>query len=39
LYPRINKSEMFNYFVKFKLLVEKQFFTGIKHLQTGNGSE
>jgi hypothetical protein len=25
LYPIINKSEVFNYFVKFKLLVEKQF--------------
>ena len=39
LYPIINKSEVFNYFVKFKLLVEKLFSTSIKQLQTDNGGE
>jgi transposase InsO family protein len=34
LYPIINESEVFNYFVKFKLLVEKQLSTSIKQLQT-----
>jgi len=39
LYPLINKSEVFSYFVKFKLLVEKQFSTSIKQFQTDNGGE
>jgi hypothetical protein len=39
LYPLINKSEVFTYFVKFKLFVEKQFSTSIKQLQTDNGGE
>jgi hypothetical protein len=30
LYPLSNKSEVFNHFVKFKLLVEKKFSTSIK---------
>jgi hypothetical protein len=39
LYPLINKSEVFNSFVKFKLFVEKQFSTIIKQFQTDNGGE
>jgi hypothetical protein len=35
LYSLINKSEVFNYFVKFKLFVEKQVSASIKQLQTG----
>lgn len=37
--PLINKSEVFNSFVKFKLFVEKQFSTVIKQFQTDNGGE
>jgi len=39
LYPIINKSDVFNYFVKFKLLAEKQFLTPIKQFQSDNGGE
>jgi transposase InsO family protein len=39
LYPVINKSDVFNCFVKFKLLAEKQFSTPIKQFQRDNGGE
>jgi transposase InsO family protein len=39
LYPIANKSNVFNSFVQFRLLVEKQFSSPIKCLQTDNGRE
>jgi hypothetical protein len=39
LYPIINKSDIFQCFVKFKLLVEKQFSAVIKQFQSDNGGE
>jgi transposase InsO family protein len=39
LYPIINKSSVFQCFVKFKLLAEKQFSADIKQLQSDNGGE
>jgi hypothetical protein len=38
-YPLYNKSEVFDQFVKFKLLVENQFSTTIKQLQSDGGGE
>jgi transposase InsO family protein len=39
LYPIANKSNVFNSFVQFRLLVEKKFSSPIKCLQTDNGGE
>jgi len=39
LYPILNKSEVYPYFVKFKLLVENMFSTKIKQFQFDNGGE
>jgi transposase InsO family protein len=39
LYPILNKSELFQCFVKFKLLVENLFTTKIKQFQSDNGGE
>jgi hypothetical protein len=39
LYPILNKSDVFQCFIKFKLLVEKQFSREIKQIQTDNGGE
>jgi len=39
IYPLHTKSETFDAFVKFKLLVENQFTTTIKQLQSGGGGE
>jgi transposase InsO family protein len=39
LYPILNKSEVYQCFVKFKLLVENQFGTKIKQFQSDNGGE
>jgi len=39
LYPIANKSDVFNFFVQFRLLVEKKFSSFIKRLQTYNGGE
>ena len=38
-YPLYNKSEVFDHFVKFKLLVGNQFSTTIKQLQSDGGGE
>jgi hypothetical protein len=37
LYPIMNKNEIFQCFIKFKLLVENLFSTTIKYFQTDNG--
>jgi hypothetical protein len=39
LYPIMNKSEVFQCFIKFKFLVENLFSTTIKYFQTDNGGE
>jgi hypothetical protein len=39
LYPLYNKSDAYECFVKFKLLVENQFSTSIKQLQSDGGGE
>jgi hypothetical protein len=39
LVPLVSKSQVFSSFVKFKLLVEKQFNTSIKQFQSDNGGE
>jgi hypothetical protein len=39
LYPLKTKSEVYECFVKFKLLVEKQFSSSIKQLQSDGGGE
>jgi hypothetical protein len=39
LYPIINKSDVFQCFLKFKFLVEKQFSAIIKQFQSDNGGE
>jgi hypothetical protein len=39
IYPLYNKSEVFDSFVKFKLLVENQFSSKIKQLQSDGGGE
>jgi hypothetical protein len=39
LYPLINKSDVYQCFVKFTLLVENLFSSKIKQLQTDNGGE
>jgi len=39
IYPLHHKSKVFENFVKFKLLVEKQFSTQIKQLQSDGGGE
>jgi hypothetical protein len=39
IYPLHNKSEMFANFVKFKLLVENQFSSKIKQIQSDGGGE
>lgn len=39
LYPIANKFDVFNSFIRFRLLVEKQFAYPIKRLQTDNGGE
>jgi transposase InsO family protein len=39
LYPILNKSEVYQCFVTFKLLVENQFDTKIKQFQSDNGGE
>lgn len=39
IYPFHNKSETFDTFVKFKLLVENKFSTKIKQLQSNGGGE
>jgi hypothetical protein len=39
IYPLHTKAEMFETFVKFKLLVENSFTTKIKHLQSDGGGE
>jgi transposase InsO family protein len=39
LYPLLNKSDVYQCFVKFTLLVENLFSSKIKQLQTNNGGE
>jgi hypothetical protein len=39
IYPLHNKSKVFEHFVKFKLLVENQFTSNIKQLQSDGGGE
>jgi transposase InsO family protein len=39
LYPLHTKSEVYECFIKFKLLVEKQFSSSIKQLQSDGGGE
>jgi hypothetical protein len=39
LYPLMNKSYVFQSFIKFKLLVENLFSRTIKYFQTDNGGE
>jgi hypothetical protein len=39
LYPMFNKSDVYQCFLKFKALVEKQFNTPIKQFQSDNGGE
>ena len=39
IYPLYHKSEVFEHFVKFKILVENQFSSKIKQFQSDEGSE